>query len=201
MKDIIFLAILSGSCLLWASCATTYGTYKEYHINTRTGYYDTAKKLFPDNILVEEKSDLSKYSSTVLLTFSGDYNDKNVIELTRQFIVALNLSGDVKTKQEMEQFVIKNSLESKVNSIDNPIGLKQLSNEIGPYLVFNFRFIPVSNFNLIHSFLSITDASTNTRIFEIDNWSPDVYNVQNICESLLAPMFNETIKWVRSNRE
>jgi len=91
----------------------------------------------------------------------------------------------------MEALVIGRGISEKVQNISDLIGLKNLSSEIGPFLVVEPHAEHKIGYNFEAS-LKVVDAQTGETVLQLRN---KAFNWDGLDKPLFYPLFNSFLDW------
>ena len=177
-----------GAVVVLAGCSST---LKPGSLDPKTGYFPTQSGISPGGVLTAEKFD-PKYLR-MLYVKTDSKSDK----LNAFYIDSFKNMGrfqQVVGKDELEALVLQRGLADKVQNISDLIGLKNLSNVIGPFLVVE----PTAEYKGGYNFtaaLKTTDAETGTVVLQLRN---NAFNWAGLDEPLFYPLFNGFLDWTNS---
>ncbi len=103
---------------------------------------------------------------------------------------------EVKTKDEMEQYVVRNNLAEKVANISDNIGLFRLQKEIGNFLICEANAEQIGRYGFKFYF-KIIDPANSDVLLEIDHYG---VNWAGLDRPLFNPVFNYYIDWLKKNK-
>ena len=201
--------------LLVSACGT-YGESKIAQVDPKTGLLQSDQKVAVAKILVSKKLALSSYKDLAVISkddfspMNSNFKTDNVKQLK-----VLNYFNEVISFDDLEQLVISNNLQSKVTTLSNWGGVRDLYRSYKPFLVIHFKC--VENGNISYR-LIVTNPDTLENVFvsEVEVHSKTGYglmglltlgagmNSGNRCtgydQDTRYPLFNSLITWINQNR-
>jgi len=188
MKNTRLLIIFAT--LLFSSCSST---LKVHELNEK-GKLPTDTQVTSSEILIDKPL---KIDTSFHLLFIKNLNGMNRYS---QYIVGTlkNISGfqEVKTSEEMEQYVIKNNLADKVTNISDNVGLYRLEREIGNFLICETSAEQVDRYGYKFHF-KIINAASSEIVLDVYHYA---FNWAGLDRPLFNPVFNYYIDWLKKNK-
>jgi hypothetical protein len=173
------------AALALASCSST---FKPGTLDTQTGHFSTDSHLAPNAVEKEEKFD-DKYLP--LLYVKTDVKSDRLNSFYIDSFKNMHRFQQVLGKDDMEALVINRGLSSKVQNVSDLIGLKNLSGEIGPFLVVEPLAEQKSRYGFDASLKAI-DAESGQTVLELRN---SAFNWSGLDKPLFYPLFNAFLDW------
>ena len=208
-----YVAILFS--LLVSACGT-YGESKIAQVDPKTGLLQSDQKVTVAKILVSKKLALSSYKDLAVISkddfspMNSNFKTDNVKQLK-----VLNYFNEVISFDDLQQLVVSNNLQSKVTTLSNWGGVRDLYRSYKPFLVIHFKCVESGN---ISYRLIVTNPDTLENVFvsEVEVHSKTGYglmglltlgagmNSGNRCtgydQDTRYPLFNSLITWINQNR-
>ena len=202
-------------CLSVSGCGT-YGESKIAQLDQKTGLLQSDRKVTVAKIVVSKKLALSPYRKLVVISkdefspMNSNFKTDNIKQLR-----AINYFEEVLGFEDLQQIVIFNNLQSKVTTLSNWGGVRDLYRAYKPFLVIHFKCIDSGD--IVYR-LIVTNPETLENVFvsEIEVHSKTGYgliglltlgagmNRNNMCtgsdQETRYPLFNSLIEWINQNR-
>jgi hypothetical protein len=178
-----WLAVVAVGML--AGCSST---LKPASPDPKTGHFPTISGISPGGVQKAEKFD-PKYLQMLYVKTDSKSDRLNTFYL--QTFTNMGRFQKVVGKDELEGLVIQRGLADKVQNISDMIGLKNLSNVIGPFLVVE----PTAEYKGGYNYgaaLKTTDAETGIVVLLVKN---SAINWAGLDEPLFYPLFNVFLDW------
>jgi hypothetical protein len=179
-KILLLIAALSLT-----ACSST---LKPAAPNAATGYFATDFRISKGGVVTEEPFD-SKYLG--ILYVKTDSKSDKLNDFYLKTFRNMNKFGKIYDRGELETLVIQQNLADKVPNISDLIGIKHLSDAIGPILVVE----PVAQFEGGYRFsasLRAVDAQTGKEVLLLKNRA---FNWSGLDQPLFYPLFNGFLDW------
>jgi hypothetical protein len=176
----LLIAVLS-----LAACSST---LKPSTPNPSTGYFATESKISKGGVVTEAPFD-SKYLG--ILYVKTDVKSDKLNDFYVTTFKNMAKFGKVYDRSNLETLVIQQGLADKVPNISDLIGLKHLSDVIGPVLVVE----PQAQFEGGYRFsasLRAVDAQTGQEVLLLKNRA---FNWAGLDQPLFYPLFNGFLDW------
>lgn len=181
--------IVIVAAILLAGCSST---LRPASLDPKTGYIATPSSISHGGVEKIEKFE-PKYLQ--LLYVKTDSKSNKLNDFYIRSFKNMGKFQQVLGKDELEAMVIQRGLAEKVQNISDLIGLKNLSNVIGPFLVVE----PNAEFKGHYTFdasLKVTDAESGTVVLQLKNTA---FNWAGLDEPLFYPLFNGFLDWTNGH--
>jgi len=170
------------------SLAACSSTLKPAAPNPATGYFNTASKISKGGVEKESPFD-PKYLN--ILYVKTDVKSEKLNDFYVKTFKNISKFQHVYEKSDLEALVIQQGLVDKVTSVSDLIGLKHLSDAIGPILVVEPLAEHEAGYNFSAS-LRVVDAQTGQEVLVLKN---KAFNWAGLDEPLFYPLFNGFVDW------
>jgi len=172
-------------CLALSACSST---LKPANLDIKTGSFQTQSKISKDGIQKETPFD-DKYLSLLYVKTDGKNERFNDFFITT--FKNMNRFKNVYDKSDLEKLVIQRGLTGRVQNVSDLIGLKNLSDEIGPLLVVEPTVEFLGAYTFTASF-KVTNAQTGEDVLVVKN---KAINWGGLDQPLFYPLFNAFLAW------
>jgi hypothetical protein len=176
---VIMAAMALGGCS---------STLKPATLDAQTGHFSTDSRISARGIEKQEKFD-TKYLP--LLYVKTDAKSDTLNSFYLESFRNMGRFQQVLGKEDMEALVIGRGLSGKVQNISDLIGLKNLSGEIGPFLVVEPAAELKSRYNF-EATLKAVDPQTGQTVLLLRN---KAFNWAGLDKPLFYPLFNGFLDW------
>ncbi|RTE85475.1 MULTISPECIES: hypothetical protein [Gammaproteobacteria] len=173
MKKIYLTLLL---CILISGCRSTIPIERD----SSTGYFPTIRD---HNIAKQEDVELDRYKKLVLVPDM----------FIKEMLLNVNYFENVITYEELELFVMDQGLSNKIPSPHEMIGLINLYNHYGPFLIMSREGGLLDGY--LHVGLTLMDVKQEEILFRSLKRSPDV---RGDIDYQWAPVFNAFIDYAES---
>jgi hypothetical protein len=195
-KTIKLVLILTG-CLLALLTSACNKSYQVIPVDPQTGYFSN-KKPDPAEILKNQPlSGIDEYKIIYLRGLNACDNHF-CLNYVRSMIANVNQFETIFTKTELEQFIIKNGLSNSITNISDLVGLNQLSQKIGKFLVVDASIEYIEQFALHQFELKVSNPIDGEMYFNTyqaeKNWA-------GLDEPVFYPVFNAFIDWIKISKQ
>lgn len=178
--------IIIMATLALAACSST---LQPAALNPATGYFPTRSKIIKGGAVVTAPFD-AKYANILYVKTDSKSDKFNGFYVTT--FKNMNKFNHVYTKNELEELVIQKGLSGKVQNVSDLIGLKNLSDAIGPVLVAEPIVEHLGGYNWSTT-LKVIDAQDGKEVLSITNTA---FNFSGLDDPLFYPVFNGFLSWV-----
>lgn len=185
---LLFAALL---LLLATGCSSTMKAVKP---DAETGYFPTDKALTAEEVLVNERFDLSPYRRMVYVQVgekSETYETFIVDTITN-----IGYFEKVLNKQGFEQELIASGKSDEVTNISDLIGLRGASKAYGPFLVVSTDIEWLGGYDYVASIKAI-DPVTGRTVYHAKR---KAFNWAGLDKPLFYPLFNGLLGWLQANK-
>lgn len=201
--------------LLVSACGT-YGESKIAQVNPKTGLLQSDQEVAVAKVVVSKKLALSSYKDLAVIS-KDDFSPMNSNSKTDNVkqLKALGYFNEVISFDDLQRLVVSNNLQSKVTTLSNWGGVRDLYRSYKPFLVIHFKCIERGD--IVYRLL-VTNPDTLENVFvsEVEVHSKIGYgltslatlgagmNRNNMCtgydQDTRYPLFNSLIVWINQNR-
>jgi hypothetical protein len=172
-------------------------TYQVIPVDTETGYFSN-KKPEPAEILKSQPLAGIDAYKIIYLRGLNACDNHFCLNYVRSMIANVNQFETLFTKTELEQFIIKNGLSNSITNISDLVGLNQLSQKIGKFLVVDASIEYIEQFALHQFELKVSNPVDGEMYFNTyraeKNWA-------GLDEPVFYPVFNAFIDWIKISKQ
>lgn len=197
VRKTIKLGLILPGCLLALLAIACNKSYQVISVDPQTGYFSNKK---PDPAEILKNRPLSSIDEYKIIYLRGLNACDNhfCLNYVRGMIANVNQFETIFTKAELEQFIIKNGLSGSVTNISDLVGLNQLSQKIGKFLVVDAGIEYIEQFALHQFELKVSSPVDGEMYFNAyraeKNWA-------GLDEPVFYPVFNAFIDWIKISKQ
>lgn len=186
----VIRTLLLAALLSLAGCSTTMKAVKP---DAATGF-PTKEALKPEEILVNERVDLSKYRQLAYIQIGekGEVYETFILDSVRN----IGFFDKVLNKQGFEQELISSGKSDNVSNISDLIGLRGASKAYGPFLIVSTDVEWMGGYDFTASIKAI-DPTTGRTVYHAKR---KAFNWAGLDKPLFYPLFNGFLAWVNANK-
>jgi hypothetical protein len=192
ITDMFKYIILFFTIFLFFGCAPSPNTVVKPDKNTLR--FDTSETV--DKVITNHKICFNKYKK--LLVIKSEIKNYKYVNFIATCLRNINVFDAVMTPEELELYIVKNGLSSKVDNINNFIGLRKLYEQIGEFLIIDMDDIHKPPGLLYEGNLKVYDPKNGDLLFHSFH-KTFIWNRMD--KPMLFPLINSFIDWLEENQE